>query len=262
MKRFKKYVLLLAAALPVVSLCACGDDSSKTESETPLYSQIETTVAPTVKAEAETEATKSKPGYLIPTTSPDFEENGLCYYSLSNNEVMLTQYNGTDTNIEIPENVFGMKVTVIGSNAFQNKNIESVTIPSSVTEISKYAFSGCQSLKEINVPEGVQIIGANAFWNCRRLKKVQLPASLKEIGDYAFSATGISSVTIPESSTYNSIGDKVFFQCFDLSEVIIPATITTISDTAFDNCSPDLAFSAPAGSYGESYAKSHGYKLK
>ena len=50
--------------------------------------------------------------------------------------------------------------------SFRNQNIESYVIPSSVTSIGDWAFSGCRSLSEIVIPSSVTSIGKGAFCFC------------------------------------------------------------------------------------------------
>ena len=50
----------------------------------------------------------------------------------------------------------------------------SVIIPDTVTSISDYAFSECESLKEIKIPDSVTSIGDCAFSECENLKKVTI----------------------------------------------------------------------------------------
>ncbi len=203
----------------------------------------------------------SGPGYNIEPTNPDLAEGDFSFYRLNDKEVKVTVYKGTSKNVEIPAAVGGAKVTVIEANLFQNSDIESVKIPASITEIQKYAFAGCQNLKEVVIPEGVKVIGVNAFWNCKNLKKITLPTTLEKVEWTAFSATGIQSITIPESSTFTTLTDKLFFQCHNLKEVTIPVTITKIADDTFSECAKDLTIKAYAGSYAASYASGHKFKL-
>ena len=46
-------------------------------------------------------------------------------------------------------------LTSIGSNAFQDSSLNSITIPASVTSIDGVAFDGCSSLTSILVPSGI-----------------------------------------------------------------------------------------------------------
>ena len=196
-------------------------------------------------------------GYKIEPTKPDFEEGDFSFYRLNDQEVKVTVYKGSSKNVTIPSKASGAKVTVIEANLFQNSDIESVTIPDTVMEIQKYAFSGCQNLKEVTIPEGVRTIGVNAFWNCKNLKTINLPTTLKSVDWNAFSATGIESITIPESKTFTTLKEKLFFQCANLREVTVPITITNIADDTFNECAQDLTIKAYTGSYAISYAKSH-----
>jgi hypothetical protein len=59
--------------------------------------------------------------------------------------------------LDIPEG------TSIGRGAYSNKQITSVTIPSSVTSIGNIAFWGNQ-LTSVTIPSSVTSIGDNAFY--------------------------------------------------------------------------------------------------
>lgn len=60
-----------------------------------------------------------------------------------------------------------------------------VTLPSSVTAIGGYAFSGCR-LNSVSIPEGIISIGTSAFYGFNRLTSVTLPGTLTSIGSSAF----------------------------------------------------------------------------
>ncbi|MFR3811244.1 MAG: leucine-rich repeat domain-containing protein [Ruminococcus callidus] len=49
-------------------------------------------------------------------------------------------------------------------------NLQSVTIPESVTSIGNSAFSNCTSLAAVTIPENVTHISGSAFSNCTALK--------------------------------------------------------------------------------------------
>ena len=244
MKKIVTAILALALCASVaVASAGCGCEKDK-------------------KAAKSTTSTSSGQGYKIEPTNPDFEEGEFGFYRLSDKEVKVTVYNGKSKSVEIPQTVNGANVTVVGANLFQGKDIESVKIPETVTEIQKHAFSSCQNLTTVNLPKGLKVIGENAFWNCKKLTSIALPDTLKKVEWYAFSATGLTSVTIPESKTFVTLNERVFFQCAGLKEVILPLSITKIADDTFAECAPDLTIKAYTGSYGVSYAKSHNIALE
>lgn len=78
--------------------------------------------------------------------------------------ISITGYNGTDSEVVIPSQIDGMTVDGIGANAFYgNKNVISVTVPSTVTNIGDLAFANCSKLSKVIVPDTVRIISDNAF---------------------------------------------------------------------------------------------------
>ena len=207
----------------------------------------------------------NKPGYNIVPTEPDFVSGSFGFYRLSQKELKVTKYTGTEKNVVIPSEVDGAKVTIIERSLFRKAEFESVTIPSSIYEIQDYAFAECKNLKEIVIPEGVKNIGDDAFWNCKKLEKITLPTTLEKVGVYAFSATGVKSVTIPAFKKLSSLPQYMFYQSFNLAEVKLPKSITGIDgkdNNAFDDCSKELTIVAPKGSFGESLAKVKSYKFK
>ena len=147
--------------------------------------------------------------------------------------VIITGYVGTSQTVNIPPRIRQLPVTVIGVNAFQQKNITSVTIPDSVTVIGNNAFSGCESLTSVTIPDSVTTIGDSAFIGCN-MTSVIIPDSVTTIGNSAFSFTGLTSVIIPDSVT--TIGDSAFWSCSNLTSVTIPDSVTNIGSTAFYRC--------------------------
>lgn len=73
-------------------------------------------------------------------------------------------------------------VSSVGSNTFYRmRNIEKVSIPSTVTVIGTYAFRYCVGLKEVTIPEGVENLGFGAFHCCAGLETISLPTTLKTV---------------------------------------------------------------------------------
>ncbi len=49
------------------------------------------------------------------------------------------------------------------------RELEEITIPSSMTEIKSYTFYGCVNLKKVTIPESVTKINDGAFYYCSKL---------------------------------------------------------------------------------------------
>jgi len=61
------------------------------------------------------------------------EISGDYTYALVNGEAKITKYSGTATELVIPSEIDGYKVTSVGASTFDgNRNLVSVTIPDSV----------------------------------------------------------------------------------------------------------------------------------
>jgi hypothetical protein len=189
------------------------------------------------------------------TYTPDLKyravkKDGDFEYVATKYGVALTGYNGTAASIPIPEKAGGLAVkylhsgtfenktvervripntvTSIGARVFSNKNLTSVTIPDSVTYIGSEAFRGNQ-LASVTIPDGVTEIGSGAFRD-NQLTSVTIPDGVTEIWNGAFRGNQLTSVTIPDGVTY--IGDYAFSEN-RLTSVTIPDGVTSIGESAF-----------------------------
>ena len=74
--------------------------------------------------------------------------NGDFEYTLNDNIITITQYNGADKDIVIPEKIDGKSVKLIGKDAFKLfSGLNSIKIPGSVTSIDDGAFTGLEKIK-------------------------------------------------------------------------------------------------------------------
>ena len=175
--------------------------------------------------------------------------------------------------ITVPTKLNRRKVTGLGESSFsgiyssdhpKNYNlrsfcnqIQSVTIPESVTSIGKSAFEHCSKLDSLTI-NGVatSMIGAYAFNGCTSLTSLSLVGSFQTIGDYAFAYCGMTSLTIDATITsigefafsscsltslsltgnVQKIGDHAFYSCSSLNTVTFPKSPTSIGSHAFDSC--------------------------
>ena len=168
-------------------------------------------------------------------------------YSVYNERVTITRYNGTRSNLIIPGEIEGYSVTSIGWHAFDLcTSLTSINIPDSVTSIGDGAFYGCSSLSSISIPDGVTSIGEYAFRDCTSLTSITIPDSVTSIGECAFyPCSSLSSINIPDSVT--SIGESAFRDCTSLTSINIPNSVTNIGWYAFSGCTDLTSINIPDG---------------
>lgn len=178
---------------------------------------------------------------------------------------------------ELPDNAFWTNST---SNYVTN--LESITLPDSVTSIGSSAFRGA-GLTTIYIPANLTSINPDAFYDCRYLSTITIseecknfkvvdnvlyskddtklvmygdktsasdftvPASVTEIGTYAFCQTKITSLSFESDSTLKTIGYNAFYGCSGLTQLKIPDSVTTIELYAFYSCSNLTSVKLPNG---------------
>ena len=156
-------------------------------------------------------------------------------YISEEGNISIMEYKGSSENVAIPDNFDGFPVVSIGQNAFQKKDIVSVTIPDSVTYIGWGAFSSCSNLKSVVIGKSVETISESAFSYCESLEKIVIPDSVKKIKAFAF--RGCENLTsVDFGNSLEEIGNEAFNSCSSLTSVVIPDSVTYIGDYAFSNC--------------------------
>lgn len=110
------------------------------------------------------------------------------------------------------------------------REAETLNMPTTVTDIERYAFWGQEHLKEVTLSPNLSEIPEYAFSNCTSLQKVSIPYSVRRIAA------------------------KAFEDCINLGNMTIPPSVTTIHDTAFDGCD-NLKIQAEDGSAAQTFAQ-------
>ena len=172
----------------------------------------------------------------LSVSAAEVTSDGNFIFEYLNNNIEITNYIGSHTDIVIPDTINGIKVTKISDKAFYScKSLTSVTIPGSIVSIGNSTFAECSNLKTVKLENGITGIGKESFYNCQSLTSVTIPDSVVSIGEKAFyNCTNLTSVTIPESVMY--IGDRAFYGCSDLSSLSISDRISNIGKKAFYGC--------------------------
>ena len=138
------------------------------------------------------------------------------------------------------ENSFGenieTNIKTIGNYAFNHCNdLESVTIPQSVTSIGREAFRFCNNMKSLAINGAIESMGTGAFAGCISLEKISLGENIKTIGYSAFASCtsiNLTNVTIPENVT--TIRPGTFDYCTHLEYIMLPAGLTSFQDSLED----------------------------
>ncbi len=154
-------------------------------------------------------------------------ENGAIY---SQDKKVLIHYSGTAQSFAVPATV-----EKIGSYAFANSSVTSVTLPASLKEIGEGAFSG-SNLNTIVWNGTVTEIAPYTFSNTK-LTSVTLPNTITFVGDSAFAdCRDLTEFTYAPQAENVGFGSSVFSGCISLENISLDKKITTIGDTTFFGC--------------------------
>ena len=199
-------------------------------------------------------------------------------YEDNENGITITGYTGDKTELVIPGEIDGKKVTDIGTEAFKKySSLTSVIIPEGVTNIGIGAFWGCSGLTSVTIPESVTSIKGSAFWRCSGLTSITIPAGVTRIEEAAFGGcSGLTSIVVDKENKYydsrnncnaiiatesntlvsgcnnttipadvTSIGHSAFYDCSSLTSITIPKGVTSIGAGAFARCSGLTSITIP-----------------
>ena len=125
----------------------------------------------------------------------DFKSGDLCYDILSttdktvcvtyekNSDTYIASYNYLPSQVNIPPTVKynGVTWTVsqIGDYSFRGcRELQSITIPSTIQAIGVMAFESCTGITSIHLPASLAIINYSAFHNCSSLKRIECDAPI------------------------------------------------------------------------------------
>ncbi|MDE6300422.1 MAG: leucine-rich repeat protein [Muribaculaceae bacterium] len=125
-------------------------------------------------------------------------------------------------------------VTEIKANAFENANVGTVTLASSVTKIGDFAFLN-STLTHLELEEGAvpASIGKGAFSGCTGFSQFILPEGAKVVPDELFKGTAVAEIQL---DGIESIGSSSFEDCKTLTTLAIPETVKSIGAKAFSGC--------------------------
>ncbi|GHV12159.1 hypothetical protein FACS189491_04630 [Spirochaetia bacterium] len=156
---------------------------------------------------------------------------------LVNGTLRITGYSGKARNVVIPDAISGIRVTSIGTRAFQDKGLYSVVIPDGIIELGESEWgSGSaffnNNLTRISIGKGLKTILGGTFSGNKNLTTLVIPDGITEIGQEAFSGCGLSGAGITWGKGLVKIGDRAF-EKNNLTELTLPNSVTLVGDGAF-----------------------------
>ncbi len=182
----------------------------------------------------------------VKTTNNVWE--GYRYEELEDGTLEITGYEGNNTELVIPAEIDGKRVTRIGDSTFfyDGSSLTRIELPEGVTSIGDNAFRGCSNLTRIGLPAGLSSIGSGTFYGCSSLTRIELPTGLSSIGGATF--FGCSSLTrIELPAGLSNIGRYTFYSCRSLTGIELPEGVTSIGSDAFSYCSSVTRIELPEG---------------
>ena len=192
--------------------------------------------------------------FFISLLSPATQalDDGLWTYELFDGYVEVTgRVNSCPHDMVIPEEIDGNPVKSVGSYAFRDAQLNSLTLPNTLTHIKTFAFAN-NSISTLIIPDSVVSIGSYAFYYNQltdlvipesvtnlslgafvgnQITSLTLPMGLAEIEGEVFTANKLTSITIPETVT--KIGASAFRSNGPWERIIIPKNVTSIGGNAF-----------------------------
>ena len=145
-------------------------------------------------------------------------------------------------------------VTILGTHAFREMFMDSVSFGNTVETIREYAFQSCDSLRRLYFPNSLQRIEHECFNGSNHMTLVDFGDSKAVVEYYAFvgnaniktvrcskvkeiqwsafqSCQQLINLQLGDSLTH--IGSYAFYDCKALKKLYIPASVSQIDDGAF-----------------------------
>ncbi len=184
------------------------------------------------------------------------------YIINADNTISITEWDGTNTEIVIPEKIDNKIVTSIEKKAFKGcSNLNKIDLPSGLKSIGEFAFDDCSNLKEIKLPSKVMKIENWAFDRCTSLVGIYVDPEneyYQSIEGVLFDKSGAELLRYPAGrieenyvipAKVRKIGNSAFDSCNNLIEVKLSPSVWIIEDFAFINCNKLISMKLPMGLY-------------
>ena len=146
------------------------------------------------------------------------------------NNGVLVEYNGTASEVTIPQNV-----TKINYYVFKNHTeLQKVVLDGCTVEIESEAFRDCSGLKTIEGTGNITSIESQAFEGCSALESIEGTETIRYIGYAAFSGcTAFKGFVFTENLL--TLRDDAFAGCKSLENIVFPESLQEIGTVVFED---------------------------
>ena len=179
-------------------------------------------------------------------------------YVIKNEECTITGYNGTGTEIHIPESISGFPVTAVGESsfaghktieyaflprtikrlgpgAFKGTGLRSIDLPFTVVEVQTACFRDCRQLEKVTIKEGITYLAEALFRGCVKLKEFTAPNTVTRMEEAVFrNCCSVEEIVLPDS--LQNMTEGGFYGCRSLKKLVIPASVVGAEIQSFDTC--------------------------
>lgn len=105
--------------------------------------------------------------------------------------------------------------------------IRKAILEDGITNVAPYTFHGCKNLESVSIPNSVTIIDESGFASCKSLKNISIPNNVTYIGQYAFARCN-SLTQIDISDSVSTIDECAFEECQNLRIINIPSSVSNM----------------------------------
>ena len=156
------------------------------------------------------------------------------------NDGAITKYEGSATELVIPSEINGVKVTILDIASFKDcTSLTNVTIPKSIIKMGEDLFLGCSNLDSVylcNVSDRSDSYKLRISSDGTIPKLFFFDEQSKTINDYTGSVTEVKIPSKINGVDVRVVGYGAFMDCTELTSVEIPDGVISISINAFKNC--------------------------
>ena len=171
-------------------------------------------------------------------TSSDTMPESIFYFDEKDGAI--TKYEGSATELVIPSEINGVKVTILDNDSFKDcTSLTNVTIPKSIIKMGEDIFLGCSNLDSVylcNVSDRSDSSKLRISSDGTIPKLFFFDEQSKTINDYTGSVTEVKIPSKINGVDVRVVGYGSFMNCTELTSVEIPDGVISISINAFRNC--------------------------